>query len=58
MQYAIEYVNSTDKKDKVLKHINYVRLKKGVLLPYEVVGANGKMTLECYVNIEQKSLIR
>ena len=58
MQYAIEYVNSTNKKDEVLKHINYVRLKKRVLFPCEVIGANRKMTSECYMNIEQKSLIR
>ena len=58
MQYAIEYVNSTNKKDEVLKHINYIRLKKGVLLPCKVVGANGKITSEYYVNKEQKSPIR
>ena len=52
MQYEIEYVKSTEKKDEVLKHINYVHLKKRVLLPYEVVGANRKMTSEYYMNIE------
>ena len=58
MQYAIEYVNKTNKKVETLKHINYVQLKKGILLPCEVVGAKGKINTECYNNINEKSPIQ
>ena len=58
MQYAIEYVNATNKKEEILKHINYVRLKKGVLLPCEVVGASKKMSMECYITIKEMSPIK
>ena len=42
---------------EVLKQINYVRLKKGVLLPCEVVGARGRLRTECFNDIEQPSPI-
>ena len=58
MQYAIEYVENINKNSEVLKQINYVRLKKGVLLPCEVMGANGKMRTECCNNIEKLGPIK
>ena len=41
MQYAVEYVEIEKKNPKILRQINYVRMKKGILLPCEVVGARG-----------------
>ena len=58
MQYAIEYVNKTNKKAEILKYINYVRLKKSILLPYKVVGANGKINTECYITTMEISPIQ
>ena len=58
MQYAIEYVNKTNKKAEILKHINYVQLKKGILLPCEVVGANRKTSTECYITTMEMSPIQ
>ena len=43
MEYAIEYVESNQRNKEELWQINYVRLKKEILLPCEVVGAKGKM---------------
>ena len=58
MEYVIEYVEQRKVNKAVLKHINYVRLKKGILLPYEVVGASGKTRTECYNNIHAMSSIK
>ena len=55
MQYAIEYIDSQNKKKQDLWNINYVRLKKGLLLPCEVVGAKGKLQTSCYLKIEEQS---
>jgi len=57
MQYAVEYVRGKRNIIEVLKQINYVRLKKGVLLPCEVVGARGRLRTECFNDIEQPSPI-
>jgi len=58
MQYAVEYVEIEKNDPKILRQINYVRMKKGILLPYEVVGARRRMRTHCYDNIEAMSLIR
>ena len=58
MEYAVEYVEQRNVNKAVLKYINYVRLKKGILLPCEVVGANGRMRMECYNNINVLSSIK
>ena len=55
MHYAIEYVECMNISKTTLQQINYVRLKKGVLLPCEVVGAGGKMQTEYYRNINELS---
>ena len=39
MQYAIECVNTKNKKVEILKDTNHTWLKKKVLLPCEVAGA-------------------
>ena len=48
MQYAIEYVDIKKKNQNELWQINYVRLKKGILLPCELVRTKGKLQTECY----------
>ena len=58
MEYAIEYVNLYDKKQDDLWNINYVRMKKGVYLPCELVGANGKQQTSCYSIITEQSPIQ
>jgi len=55
IHYAIEYVECMNISKTALQQINYVRLKKGVLLPCEVVGAGSKIQTECYRNINELS---
>ena len=57
MEYAIEYVEKTNVNQEILWQINYVGLKKGVLLPCELVSTTGKMQTECYRDINELSLI-
>jgi len=57
MEYALEYVEVRNRKRAELRQINYVRLKKGILLPCEVVGSAGKMQTSYYRNIFEMSLI-
>ena len=57
MEYALEYVEVRNRKRAELRQINYVRLKKGILLPCEVVGSAGKIQTSCYRNIFKMSQI-
>ena len=57
MQYAIEYVEQAKLNKDILKQINYVRLKKGVLLPVELVGEKGRKQTICYSDINERSSI-
>ena len=57
MEYALEYVEVRNRKRVELRQINYVRLKKGILLPCEVVRSTGKMQTSCYRNIFEMSPI-
>ena len=41
MDYAIEYISSTRRKEDELQQINFVQLKKQVYLPFELVRING-----------------
>ena len=47
MEYAIDFVQ--DKKDKVklLNKINEVRKHKGVMIPCELLGENGRKLTNC-----------
>ena len=58
MEYAVKYIEKRNVNKAVLKYINYVRLKKGILLPCEVVGVSRKMRMECYNNIHAMSPIK
>lgn len=58
MQYAIEYVEVNGRNQNELQQINYVRLKKGVLIPCELVGAKGRTQTNCYREINEMSPIK
>jgi len=58
MSYAMEYVEQKNLEEEVLYQINYVRLKKQVLLPFELVGFKGKRQTSCYRNILESSPIK
>ena len=51
-------MESNQKNKEELQQINYMRLKKEILLPCKVVGAKGKMQTSCYRDINEKSLIK
>ena len=57
IEYALEYVEVRNRKRAELRQINYVRLKKGILLLCKVVGSAGKMQTSCYRNIFEMSPI-
>jgi hypothetical protein len=57
MEYAMQYVEYFQLKIETLEQINFVRLKKGVLLPCELVGTNGRYQTSCYRNINELSPI-
>ena len=42
MNYAMDYINQKNLDSEILYHINFVRLKKQVILPFELVGFQGK----------------
>ena len=54
MEYGIEYVRGKKEGLKVLQNINSVRKYKSVLLPYELVGENGRHLTQCGRVIEEK----
>ena len=41
MEYAIEYIRSIGRKEDELQQINFIRLKKQIYLPFELVRING-----------------
>ena len=52
---VIRYIQIKQLNKKVLQDINFVRKKKKLYLPYELVGMNGKTPTECYNNMHEKS---
>ena len=58
MEHAIDYVK--DKKDKVklLKKINEVRKCKGVMIPCELLGENGRKLTNWGHMVEEKSILK
>jgi len=58
MSYALEYVQQKNLEVDVLYQINYVRLKKQVILPFKLVGFQGKKQTSCYQNITEYSPIK
>ena len=58
MECAIDYLQNKKDKVKLLTKINEVRKCMGVLLPYELVGENGRSLTNCGKMIEEKSSLR
>ena len=58
MHFIVEHELKMNRNRNKLEQINYVYLKKGILLLYEVVGVKGKMQTSCYWSIEEESLIK
>ena len=52
---AFECVRIKKLEKRVLMNINFVRLKKKLLLPCELVGMNGKRLAEYYVHLKESS---
>ena len=55
MEYAVEYINSSGRKHEELWQINFVRLKKQIYLPFELVGMTGRSPTQVYYNLNEKS---
>jgi len=58
MEYAIEYVNEKRCTDEVLYQLNYIRMKKEVVYPFELVGFEGTQRTSCYHNINEKGPVK
>ena len=58
MAYAIDYMQEKGLSETVLKQINFVRIKKEVYLPCELIGMNRRMFIGTYETTETKSQIR
>ena len=54
MECVIEHARITGQNNNALKQINFVRMKKQVYLPIELVGTNGKIPTECRINVDKK----
>ena len=57
MEHALDYAKEKGHNTKMLKQINYVQMKKKLILPCEIVGFEGKKPTSCYHNINESSLI-
>jgi len=57
MEYAVQYISSMGRKEEELYQINFVRLKKQVYLPFELVGKNGRSPTTPYYNLEEISQV-
>ena len=58
MDYALEYVQVKNLKQKVLDHLNFVRLKKQLVLPFKLVGTEGIRPNEYYRDINKQSQLK
>ena len=58
MDYALEYVQVKNLKQQVLDHLNFVRLKKQLVLPFELVGTEGIRPTEYYRDINKQSQLK
>ena len=59
IDFALEFVVAKSKKErkKVLKDINTVRLMKGILLLFELVGLDGNNYTNAYINNKEELVI-
>lgn len=54
MEYVLEYKERFRVSVDIVRQINFIRTKKEVLLPYELVGCNRREKTAYYRNIEGK----
>ena len=57
MEYAMEYAQQMNCDKNIMYQINFVRMKKGIVFPFEVVGFDGDVRTACYSNINERSPI-
>jgi len=57
MKYVIEYTEIMKLDSNILYHLNFIRLKKKIYLPYELVSFEGNAKTLYFSNINEKSLI-
>ena len=53
MDYAIEYAKNRLNERDTLFQINYIRLKKGIVFPFKVIGFDGTQRTKCYQQIDE-----
>ena len=58
MEYAVEYIKSSGRKNEELWQINFVRLKKQIYLPFELVGITGRSPTQVYYNLNKISQVQ
>ena len=58
MKHAIDYVQDKKHKVMLLDKINEVRQHKGVMIPYGLLGENGRTLTNCGHVLEEKSSLR
>jgi len=58
MEYALEYVKSINCDRDVIWNLNYVRMKKEIVFPFELLGLNGDRKTSCFQNIEEKGPVK
>jgi len=58
MDYAVEYTKRENTADGEKEAINYVRIYKKMILPFEVVGFRGGQENKEYRNVFEKSSVR
>ena len=58
MDYALEYCNQFQKASQILAQLNFIHLKKKVLLPIELLGRNGRSQTSYYSNIDEDSSVK
>ena len=58
IEYALEYVIIMQCNQDVLYQLKYVRMKKEVVYPFELVGFKGNQRTSCYTNINEKEPVR
>ena len=58
MDYAVEYAKRENAADGEREAINYVRIYKNMILPFEVVGFRGGQETKEYRNMFEKSSVR
>ena len=57
MDYTTKYVNEQKLKNDILVPINQMRIWKGLYLPCELIGVNGRERTKVFCEVNRKSSI-